>query len=208
MTWKKVPKNEEDTVELLFPVPFYKSNIEIKKSELDFIKKQKFTRNYNAFIVEKNVLACEEMKDMVGIITEKVKTFFYEICGMSDIVEPELVNSWVNLHQKGDWAQTHNHYNSIITGVLYLDVNENSGDFNVYRESHFFGPQLYFEKREENRMNAEKVSFRPKNGDLYLFPAHIKHDVSSNNSDLKRLSLAFNYMMRGIIKSEYSEVKI
>ena len=29
MTWKKVPKNNEDTVELLFPVPFYRSNVEI-----------------------------------------------------------------------------------------------------------------------------------------------------------------------------------
>ena len=207
MTWKKLPR-DQDQVDLLFFTPFYKSNLKIKESEFEFIKQQKFVRNHNAFILEKNILACEEMKDLADTITEKVKIFFYEICGMSDIVEPELVNSWVNLHQKGDWAQVHNHYNSIITGVLYLDVNENSGDFNVYRESHLFGPQLYFEKREDNRMNAEKISFRPKNGDLYLFPANIKHDVSSNNSDLKRLSLAFNYMMRGIIKSEYSEVKI
>ncbi len=207
MTWKKLPR-EQDQVDLLFFTPFYKSNLKIKESEFEFIKQQKFVRNHNAFILEKNILACEEMKDLADTITEKVKIFFYEICGMSDIVEPELVNSWVNLHQKGDWAQVHNHYNSIITGVLYLDVNENTGDFNVYRESHLFGPQLYFEKREDNRMNAEKISFRPKNGDLYLFPANIKHDVSPNNSDLKRLSLAFNYMMRGIIKSEYSEVKI
>ena len=207
MTWKKLPR-DQDQVDLLFFTPFYKSNLKIKESEFEFIKQQKFVRNHNAFILEKNILACEEMNDLADTITEKVKIFFYEICGMSDIVEPELVNSWVNLHQKGDWAQVHNHYNSIITGVLYLDVNENSGDFNVYRESHLFGPQLYFEKREDNRMNAEKISFRPKNGDLYLFPANIKHDVSSNNSDLKRLSLAFNYMMRGIIKSEYSEVKI
>ena len=200
--------SKEDTVELLFPVPFYRSNLEIKKSELDFIKKQKFTRNYNAFIGQTNVLACEEMKHVANIIEEKVKIFFYEVCGMSDIVKPELVNSWINLHQRGDWAQLHKHYNSIITGVLYLDVDEKSGEFFVYPKGNLFGPQLNFEKEKDNALNADAAGFTPKNGDLYIFPATMEHNVSPNNSDIKRLSVAFNYMMRGIVKSEYRDVKI
>ena len=87
-------------------------------------------------------------------------------------------------------------------------MDEKSGEFFVYPKGNLFGPQLNFEKEKDNALNADAAGFTPKNGDLYLFPANIKHDVSSNNSDLKRLSLAFNYMMRGIIKSEYSEVKI
>ena len=64
------------------------------------------------------------------------------------------------------------------------------------------------EKEKDNALNADAAGFTPKNGDLYLFPATMEHNVSPNNSDIKRLSVAFNYMMRGIVKSEYRDVKI
>ena len=198
----------EDTVQLLFPTPFYQSNIDIEDGVLDYIKSQKYNRSSNAYVSNTNVLASEEMKSIADIIEEKVKIFFYEVCGMSDSVKPELVSSWINLHKKGDWAQLHKHYNSIVTGVLYLDVNEDSGEFYVYTQSNLFGPQLNFNKKENNSINSDNVCFRPKNGDLYLFPASMEHHVTPNRSDLVRISIAFNYMMRGTIKSEYRDIII
>jgi hypothetical protein len=46
-----------------------------------------------------------------------------------------------------------------------------------------------------NRYNPSTYSLRPKNGDLYVFPSHMRHEVQELREEFDRYSLAGDYMI-------------
>ena len=189
-----------DKVLQLFSTPLQISKLSVSQSVLQFIKSQKFKRHANGYITHESILECPELEIIKSFITNKVKSYLYDTCLISDTMMPELVTSWVNLHTKGDWAQIHNHTNSIVSGVWYLSTTPNSGNFLVHTDNKLFGNVLDF-PRKDNLFNSNDCAFLPQNGDLILFPSNLKHNVTPNRSDEERLSLAFNYMLRGDVIS-------
>ena len=189
-----------DKVLQLFSTPLQISKLSVSQSVLQFIKSQKFKRHANGYITHESILECPELEIIKSFITNKVKSYLYDTCLISDTMMPELVTSWVNLHTKGDWAQIHNHTNSIVSGVWYLSTTPNSGNFLVHTDNKLFGNILDF-PRKDNLFNSPYCVFLPQNGDLILFPSNLKHNVTPNRSDEERLSLAFNYMLRGDVIS-------
>ena len=184
----------------LFSTPLYLTKLNVSQSVFHFIKSQKFRYHGNGYITHEYILECPEMESIKNSITNEVKSYLYDTCRISDIMIPELVTSWVNLHKKGDHAPIHCHTNSIVSGVWYLSFPENSGEFLTHTDNKLFGNLLDFPKTE-NLFNSAFNSFTPKNGDLILFPSDLKHSVIPSKSDKERFSLAFNYMLRGNVKS-------
>jgi len=185
-----------DKVIPLFSTPLQQTKLSVSQSVLQFIKSQKFHFHGNGYMTHESILECPELEIIKSFITNKVKSYLYDTCLISDTMIPELVSSWVNLHTKGDWAQIHIHGNSVVSGVWYLSTTENSGKFLVHTDNKLFGNILNF-PRKDNLFNSNNCVFLPQNGDLILFPSNLKHNVTPNESDKERLSLAFNYMLRG-----------
>jgi len=185
-----------DKVILLFSTPLQQTKLSVSQSVLQFIKSQKFKRHSNGYMTHESILECPEMKFVKDSITNKVKSYLYDTCCISNTMIPELVTSWVNLHRKDDFAHIHTHANSIVSGVWYLSTTENSGNVLVHTDNKLFGNVLDF-PRKDNLFNSNDCAFLPQNGDLILFPSNLKHSVAPNKSDKERLSLAFNYMLRG-----------
>ena len=185
-----------DKVVNLFSTPLLNTYLNVSQEVFEFIKSQKFFRHGNGSMTNEYFLECPEMKFVKDSITNKVKSYLYDTCGISDKIIPELVTSWVNLHRKDDFAHIHTHANSIVSGVWYLSTTENSGNVLVHTDNKLFGNILDF-PRKDNLFNSPYCVFLPQNGDLILFPSNLKHSVAPNKSDKERLSLAFNYMLRG-----------
>ena len=199
-----------DKVIRLFATPLHQTNLSVSQSVFEFIKSQEFSYHGNGYMTREDILEYPEMENVKRFITNKVKLYLYDICGISDTMIPELVTSWVNLHKKNDWAQIHSHKNSVVSGVWYLSTTDESGNFIVYNNPNntLFGNLLEFPKKE-NEFNSSKKSYTPQNGDLILFPSNLQHSVNSNKSYKERFSLAFNYMLRGnLISGANSTVKL
>ena len=82
---------------------------------------------------------------------------------------------WFNVAGVGEITGLHDHAHlSILSGVLYLQAEEGSGD-------------LYFRKEGINDLNL-----RPEVGKMVIFPPFLKHGVHSNDSRKDRISFAFN----------------
>ena len=190
-----------DKVILLFSTPLQQTKLSVSQSVLQFIKSQKFKRHSNGYMTHESILECPEMKFVKDSITNKVKSYLYDTCCISNTMIPELVTSWVNLHRKGDQAQIHIHTNSIVSGVWYISTPKNSGQLLVHCEKRLFGNFLEFPVEEINEFNGSFCSFTPHRGDLIIFPSDLRHSVLSNKSDEERFSLAFNYMLRGDVRS-------
>ena len=77
----------------------------------------------------------------------------------------------------------------MFSGVLYLQVDDNSGDiaFQDYTDLRYL-----LDKKEFNIYNSRSWIFKPVNGLLLIFPSEMHHKVLKNESHIIRKSIAFN----------------
>ena len=86
--------------------------------------------------------------------------------------------------------------------MLYLKVNETSGDLVFQRDIHSlvpFPPSLDLDMDFFNLYNCKSWAYKPKTNDICLFPSVVMHAADPNESDEERWCLAFNVFVRGNI---------
>ena len=82
---------------------------------------------------------------------------------------------WFNIAKIGERTGVHDHAKlASVSGVVYLQCSPNSGN-------------LFFQSEEKI-----ECSIVPEEGKMVLFPSHVRHGVSVNESADQRISLAFN----------------
>jgi uncharacterized protein (TIGR02466 family) len=107
----------------------------------------------------------------------------------------ELINMWININQKGNYNVCHCHPSSLLSGVFWIKIPENSGNLefinpNNYQEGLLTDTLPNDVATKHNFFNTLIVS--PREGSLIIFPSHIFHNVTENKCDEDRISIAFN----------------
>jgi uncharacterized protein (TIGR02466 family) len=121
-----------------------------------------------------------EMKSKIKEVSEQIHPNF--VC--------DFDNVWININGPQDYNRLHWHPRATLSGVVYIDVDKDSGKINFYPESlqkHYpiepFNSKLFY----------ESASYIPSNQMMLIFPAWLKHDVNpSPNSTKERISMSFN----------------
>lgn len=103
-----------------------------------------------------------------------------------------ITNSWFSVQQPGSKLNQHNHPGSMVSGVIYVNVDEDSS-------------QLFFDNPNEilhytwwkgvgwTDYNCEYSTIEPKNGDLIMFPSWLKHgSMDQENKTKDRTIISFN----------------
>lgn len=150
--------------------------------------------------IDKNVLDRPEYDHVRALVLGEIETYVREVLKVSRAIEFYVTNSWVNIHRHGQSAGAHTHHNSLISGVLYLKVNEASGDLVFHRDGNSlvpFPPALDLDMDSFNIYNCKSWGHTPKTNDICLFPSVVMHSVDRNESDEERWCLAFNVFVRG-----------
>ena len=103
-----------------------------------------------------------------------------------------IKNIWLNINPPGSYNELHNHQDSVLSGVYYIDANEQQGNIQFERSDNaeYHLPE-YMEKI--TYFNATRATYAAKSGALYIFPSWLKHHVQGNQSNTDRISLSFNY---------------
>jgi uncharacterized protein (TIGR02466 family) len=194
----------------LFSTPLFKTNLERCDDDVrSFTNTQnfKFLEQVKNGYVSENVYVLEilELKQLKSEIQNNVNFFVYDVLGVNKSIEFNITNSWIMKHETGHWSQDHFHNNSLITGIYYFDVRENSGNITFLKNKMFINvfPSTFdmpFEMK--NSFNEDGFTITPKNGDLLLFPSHLLHLVSQNLNENKRYCLAFNVFIKGTLGSD------
>jgi uncharacterized protein (TIGR02466 family) len=131
---------------------------------------------------------------------QHVDIYTRQLLAVNKGIEFYITDSWINIHQRGHSAGPHVHHNSLISGVLYLKVTENSGDLVFHKQALSlvpFPPALDLDMDSYNIYNCKSWGHRPKTNDICLFPSVVTHSVDPNESDEDRWCLAFNVFVRG-----------
>lgn len=201
------------SVDYLFPIPVLKYHVPVRDEYIEYISELPFNRTENGdgyVMREQHILEHDIFRDAKRKIDSLVSVFFNgEVCEFDRKLKPTHCASWCTVHVPGDHSPEHMHANSIVSGVWYLKTPENCGDIKFLREDYSaFGKTFSFDTAKNNKVNCRSWGYEPNVGDIYIFPSNLSHQVERNLSDTSRISLAFNYFVRGELFSELTNFKI
>lgn len=195
----------------LWPKPVFEDYIKPKNEWLLFTKECEYERmfsNNGDYTVDKYIL--NKLPDLQDEILKKVFLFTEKYLKIKDI-DFYFTNSWIVQHQPNDWGQPHHHKNSLLSGVYYLDAEENCGDITFikgYNEQEIFPLAITPEYSEYNYINSTEMNFKVETGKLFIFPSNLMHKIKKNKTNKNRYSLAFNLFCKGTFGKNEAVLKL
>ena len=188
----------------LFPTPLWQ--IQIKGVDNDAIKEYCYHLKDNTEGVtisnrggwhSKEIL--EPLPDALNELFSNFLGFVNDYCaqitGLNNLM---LGNFWVNINQKYDYNRTHDHQNSILSAVYYVDAEgEDIGNFVAERDD----TAEFFLGSYKNVSGFTGTSFAitPLTGFAFLMPSWVLHSVEQNLTDRDRISIAFNFVNPDVV---------
>jgi len=108
----------------------------------------------------------------------------------------KITTSWFTKTKKNQSSNYHNHNNCMLSGILYLQTEQNSGDISF---EDFNNCRYKLNITKYNLYSCSEHRITPSNGLMILFPSEVHHKVLKNKSNSIRYSLAFNAIPIGDI---------
>jgi len=181
----------------VFPtaVSFFEFGTKLTEIEESFIKNQE-TRNNSGNLTSVNtrLFDCPEIAEITRFCEESLEEYFNEIYAPKNNVRPYITQSWSNYTSKGQWHHKHEHPNSFISGVFYVQAKRETDKIFFYKNSY---QQIKVQTDNYNAYNSESWWFEVETGQLILFPSHLTHMVQTVETEETRISISFNTFLKG-----------
>jgi hypothetical protein len=151
----------EANIHGIFPTPIYISKLdrELTPLELKFVDKNKkdFYKNVSN-ITSKNTYILNE-RPFVNIKKElelKVQDYFDKVILPANNITPYITQSWLNYTEKNQYHHMHNHSNSLISGVFYINCDEKFDKIKFFKDKYsMINPDI----KQNNIWNSEAWLF-------------------------------------------------
>jgi uncharacterized protein (TIGR02466 family) len=196
----------EAIINSIFPTPIYisKLNRELTNQELSFIDNTKLdvyknegnTTSNNNYILNHKVF-----KNLKTDLHLRVKDYFVKVLSPTDTITPYITQSWLNYTETNQYHHKHQHPNSLVSGVFYINCHEEFDKIKFFNDTY---KTIKTEIKDWNIWNSESWWFTVKTGNIILFPSSLTHMVETKQGDNTRISLAFNVFIKGTIGNDKS----
>ena len=187
----------------LFPTPLlivpYEEPIDKELTYLKTISYREQQQNGNYRSDDSYLLRNEELKNIKNFLGEAVDKFTKNVLNSKQRLV--ITQCWANRNPKGSKHHEHVHPNSIISGVMYFQINEKLPPIQ-FAKTNQAGMKL--DPIKYNHVNSESFLLPCKPGELILFPSSLKHSVPINHGEEDRISVSFNTFCIDAIGSEQS----
>jgi len=191
----------------MFAVPLYRTTLgrAFSQAEMQFFHETlrgAVSAIANQSSVSKKVLTSPQMKDIRSVIEEHLAQYIRTVFNTSSQVQLQITQSWLTLAGKGQSHHVHTHPNSVVSGVLYINLAPVDG-ISFYRNEDNIWYELL--KQQDNYYNAHQYFVQTAVGDLLLFPSNVRHGVRPVTENVERVSLSFNTFFSGKLgRDEFS----
>lgn len=188
----------------LFPTPLVEASLgrNITDAERNFINSLEKDKNHNLFnYVSKNsyVLEEETLSDIKRRIEYAMKFYIDNIICPNDGIDFFITQSWITWTYPGGRHYSHVHTNSVLSGVLYIDVDPKT-DYIVFSRTN--DDVFDFKPKNFNPFNSDNWNIPVENNKILLFPSLLKHSVNPTTNPNTRISLAFNTFVSGLLGAD------
>lgn len=146
------------------------------------------------------VLSHPAMNDLKIKLTHVIRNYVHDILQIDENFNFYITNSWVTIHEEGNWAPPHNHDNSLLSGTLYINIpDDDESLFEIYApQSYSMFGFLKPKYKQWNLYNTKQWSAKPVTGTTVLFPSYLEHGTTPMTSKTgKRYCLAYNVFAHG-----------
>ena len=170
--------------------------------ELAYLKTLSYRRqkdNGNFRSDDSYLLRQEKLKNIKNFLGESVNKFTTNVLNSKQRLI--ITQCWANRNPKGSRHHEHVHPNSIISGVMYFQINEKLPPIQFSKTNQ---DGIKLDPIKYNNLTAESFMLPCKPGELILFPSSLKHSVPINQSDEDRISISFNTFSIDALGSEQS----
>jgi|2_EtaG_2_1085320.scaffolds.fasta_scaffold61480_2 hypothetical protein len=184
------------------PVKISKAN---KKNIYNFAKTLEFMPLYknvndDKFIKDKNksevsklnkVLKEDKLSFINGPLQMGLDHFNNQV--MNWDCKPIIVNSWFHKIKPNQESEIINQSNSLLTGILFLDVEDKHPSLIFEKEMFGFNPNV----KQFNEFNMTRACVNAKSDYFGIIPSNIKFKFSCNRSNKTHYNLMFSTMPKG-----------
>jgi uncharacterized protein (TIGR02466 family) len=185
----------------IFPTPIYQTSLNREFTELEMLfineTKNKTKTNFGNIISKDNyILENTELKSIKEYLDLVLQDYFNKIICCSEKTVPYITQSWINYTEENQFHHRHDHPQSLISGVFYINADKEFDKIKFFKTNYeFFKPEI----KEFNLFNSSTWWFPVKTGDIILFPSSLTHDVEMKKGNNTRISLAFNTFVKGSV---------
>ena len=185
----------------LFPTPLlivpYEESIDKELTYLKTISYREQQQNGNFRSDDSYLLYKEELKNIKNFLSESVDKFTKNVLNSKQRLV--ITQCWANRNPKGSKHHEHVHPNSIISGVMYFQINEKLPPIQFAKTNQ---DAIKLDPEKYNHVNSESFLLPCKPGELILFPSSLRHSVPINQGDEDRISMSFNTFSIDALGSE------
>lgn len=190
----------------LFSKPLYFKKINIDRNKIlkmidDDFEKASIVNDSN--VSERSncttVLNKRKFKFLKNILMNEFDQYNKEVLHYKNNFK--MTTSWFTRTHENQGSNYHNHVNSFISGVLYLNCDDSAISFENFQKTKLF----HLIPKKYNIYNSDEYTIKVSNCSLIFFPSETYHRIVNNNSNVTRYSLAFNLIPVGEIGDKKSD---
>lgn len=129
-------------------------------------------------------------------LQKKIEEALTEYTQEGGIAPVTIHSSWYNIQNPGSFLLPHTHYQSIISGALYVNLDGKSSRLrfnNPNKVISWINNEGYIEaSNSQTEYNRHSVVVEAQSGTLLLFPGWLEHQSSDVNQTENRVVISFN----------------
>ena len=180
----------------IFPTPLYLERLQSydKQSMITAVNTIYNIDNNSFFGDSKNTVQIHNHESFEWLNSQvKEHTLNYlRQSGYTDNVNVVVQKSWAVVLGRGGGVQTHNHPNSHLSCVFYLQTDSSFIQF--FRQQDAM-KMLPLEGNVDSPYNSFEISVGVEEGAFIIFPSSIAHRVDTYQKDLLRYSISYDIML-------------
>jgi uncharacterized protein (TIGR02466 family) len=183
----------------LFPTPVgaFSMDSQLTADELNFVNAQDKRHNdLNMVSVDSYLFRHPELSRISEFCEKSLQEYFQHMYAPKHDVQPYITQSWANYTDKGQSHHKHEHPNSVISGVFYVQAVKDVDRLYFFRSGYH---QIKIPTENYNLHNSDSWWLGVEPGQLLLFPSSLSHQVAAVTTTETRISFSFNTFLKGHI---------
>jgi len=191
------------------PVMLFENAFSVKPAELEIIKNLEFECEDQNNLVKTSINK-HLFNEKIELTVVKDQINHYACKFIDEIIcvdnEFEMVQSWVSKTRPGEEHPTHAHQGAIFSLVYYVECEESEFRFNYQQNFLTKGFNFEYNIKNLNIFNSQEVTYKPRTGDILIFPGWVYHKAK-NLGNKDKYIIGANYFIRGDV-GKYEELTI